>query len=166
MIHRLLPLQNPGGPSHSLVRFREANAKGPVDIVFIGSSHTYRGFDPRLFSAIGYSSQNLGSSSQTPINSFAVLQKHLDQLHPKLVIYEIYQTALSIDGMESFYDLLSNTPLDTTMLKMTWNVRQPQARSELQGMGEAAGKAIRAMVPADPARAFANQLLGWLTSRT
>jgi hypothetical protein len=135
MIQRVLPLQNPGGPSHSLVRFREAEASGPVDIVFLGASHTYRGFDPRLFAAMGYTSLNLGSSSQTPLNTLSLLQRHLEQLKPKLVIYEIYQTALGIDGMESYYDLLSNTPLDLTTLEMTWNVRQPQAWTALLSTG-------------------------------
>lgn len=131
MIHRLLPLQNPGGPSHSLARFREASSRGPVDFVFLGSSHSYRGFDPRLFSAMGYSSQNLGSSSQTPLNTLCLLRRYLDVLKPKIVIYEIYQTALSIDGMESCYDLLSNTPVDSATFEMTWNIRQPQAWTAL-----------------------------------
>jgi glycosyltransferase involved in cell wall biosynthesis len=40
-----------------------------------------------------------------------------------------------------------------------------QARSEWPQMGEAAAKAIRANVPVDPARTFADQLLGWLSER-
>jgi hypothetical protein len=131
VIQRLVPLRNPGGPSHSLLRFREASASGPVDVVFLGASHTYRGFDPRIFACNGLTSMNLGSSAQSPLNTLALLERHLGTLKPKLVLYEIYQTALAIDGMESFYDILSNTHVDKPMVEMAWNLRHPQAWTAL-----------------------------------
>lgn len=131
VIQRLVPLRDPGGASHSLLRFREASASGPVDVVFLGASHTYRGFDPRIFASRGLTSMNLGSSAQSPLNTLMLLERHLDSLKPKLVIYEIYQTALAIDGMECFYDLLTNTRVDRAMVDMAWNLRQPQAWTAL-----------------------------------
>ena len=131
LVQRLLPLRNPGGPSHSLLRFREATASGPVDVVFLGASHTYRGFDPRIFAGMGLTSMNLGSSAQSPLNTLALLERYLGTLKPKFVLYEIYQTALAIDGMESFYDILSNTPVDKPMVEMAWNLRYPQAWTAL-----------------------------------
>lgn len=135
MIQRLLPLQNPGGPSHSLVRFREVASSAPVDLVFLGASHTYRGFDPRFFAKLGHTSLNLGSSSQTPLNTVTLLKRHISTLKPRLAIYEIYHPALALDGMESFYDLLSNTPIDIPMMEMAWSLQQPQAWTALLATG-------------------------------
>ena len=127
LMARIIPLQNPGGSHQTLARFREADQSDPVDVVFLGSSHAYRGFDPRRFEAIGLKSCNLGSSSQTPLNTLTVLERQIKHLQPRLVIYALHQSALSIDGMESFYDLLANTPLDYSMVKMAWRTQQPQA---------------------------------------
>jgi hypothetical protein len=135
LVHRLLPMQNAGGENYSLTRFREVQTCGQVDIVFAGPSHSYRGADPRLFAAQGYTSQNLGSTSQTPLNSYYVLQRYLDQLRPKMVLYMLYQTALGLDGMESYYDLLSNTSVDESMVGMTGAMRQPQAWTALLATG-------------------------------
>lgn len=131
LVERLVPLRAPGGSSHSLLRFREASSSGPVDMVFLGSSHTYRGFDPRIFARVGLTSMNLGSTAQSPLNTLTLLERHLDTLKPKLVVYEIYQTALAIDGMESFYDILSNTHVDMPMVKMAFRLGQPQAWTAL-----------------------------------
>src|SRR3972149_6768649 len=38
------------------------------DLIFLGSSHCYRCFDPFVFQKFGLTTYNLGSSSQTPIN--------------------------------------------------------------------------------------------------
>ncbi|MFZ1333373.1 MAG: hypothetical protein WAR83_14355, partial [Flavobacteriales bacterium] len=56
-----------GGGGHMHTRIAELKDHPPVDIVFLGSSHTYRSFDPRSWASAGYSSFNLGSSAQSPI---------------------------------------------------------------------------------------------------
>ena len=108
----------PGGEGHTLQRFREIEKTGNVDIVFLGFSHVYRGFDPRIFLKHGLTSFNMGSSSQTPLNSYFLLKRYLDRLKPKLVVFEVSPVILSLDGMESFYDLLRNVTYSPEMLEM------------------------------------------------
>lgn len=93
-------------------RMQEVDSVANVDILFLGSSHTYRGFDTRLFRNAGYTTFNLGSSNQTPIQTLALLQRHLDRLHPKLVIYEVFPETFEIDGVESSLDILANDRAD------------------------------------------------------
>ena len=100
-----------GGAGHSLNRFDEVKNKENVDILFLGSSHTYRGFDNRIFnnaSANGFTSFNLGSSAQTPIQTEVLLNRYLNQLNPKIAIYEVYPITFTLDGIESAMDLISN----------------------------------------------------------
>ena len=73
-------------------RAKEARISDGVDVLILGSSHAYRGFDVRIFGEAGYKTFNLGSSSQSPIQTYLLLKRYLDLLKPKLVIYEVYPT--------------------------------------------------------------------------
>jgi hypothetical protein len=113
----------PGDRYHSLRRFREAASSGPVDVVVFGSSHAYRGFDPRIFAARGIRLFNLGSTNQTPLNSLHLARLHLEKLAPTLVLIEVYYPTLSGDGLESCRDLAVNTPPSWSSLRMAASTR-------------------------------------------
>lgn len=106
-----------GGIGFMDKRLEEVNKKKNIDILFIGSSHVYRGFDPRIFAKQGYSSFNLGSSAQTPIETKFLLDKYVTTLNPKFVIIDVYPSILSNDGTESALDLISNSKIDSEIIK-------------------------------------------------
>lgn len=107
------------GYGYLSTRLVEADKYGPVDVLALGSSHTYRGFDPRIFKRYGISLFNLGSSSQSPVQTEYLLKKYLDKFHPKVVIYDVYYTTLECDGVESGLDVFSNTQkFDMGLLSM------------------------------------------------
>lgn len=85
---------------------------GAVDILFLGSSHAYRGFDTRIFEKAGFRCFNLGTSAQTPLETKILLRRYLDRLNPKLIVYDVFPTTFSIDGVESFVDILANDSID------------------------------------------------------
>jgi hypothetical protein len=114
-------IYNSGGAGHSLNRFYEVKNVKNVDILFLGSSHTYRGFDHRIFSNNGFTSFNLGSSAQTPIQTKVLLDRYLTLLNPKIAIYEVYPISFTLDGIESAMDLISNDQNDFASLKMAMN---------------------------------------------
>lgn len=89
-----------------------------TDLLFIGSSHCYRTFDTRLFDSAGYHSFNLGSSNQTPKQTFALLARYLPDLHPQMVVIEVHPDIMENDGDESAVDIISNTRIDATMRDM------------------------------------------------
>lgn len=97
---------------HLLSRLQEAKQSGPVDILVVGSSHAYRGFDPRIFAQRRYSAFILGSSAQTPMHSYILLQRYVDRLRPRLVIWEVYPATFTIDGVEATLDLIANDEHD------------------------------------------------------
>ena len=116
-----------GGIGHTLQRLREVESVGSVDILFIGSSHAYRGFDPRLFAETGLTSFNLGSKAQSPLNSYFLLKHYWPRLRPKLVVMEVYPMAFVVDGLESFYDLTVNSSLSLETLQMALAEKNPHA---------------------------------------
>lgn len=82
-----------------------------VDFLIVGSSHAYRGFDPRVFERYGYAIFNLGSSAQSPRQTYFLLEEYLDKVSPKKVIFEVYPETFAVDGIESATDVISNDHL-------------------------------------------------------
>ena len=111
-----------GSYGHMYSRLSEIKNYGNVDILFLGSSHAYRGFDTRIYSENGYKTFNLGSSSQTPAQTKVLLNRYLDDLRPKKVIYEVYPPTFSIDGVESSLDIIANDINDSHSLEMALKI--------------------------------------------
>lgn len=107
-----------GGYGHMFTRMKEVKTMEKVDVLFLGSSHAYRGFDTRSYEAQGYRVFNLGSSSQTPIQTKVLLERYLDRLDPQMVVYEVCPSTLSVDGVESALDLLANDCIDAHVVDM------------------------------------------------
>lgn len=107
-----------GAHGHAHTRYKEIKTVKDLDLLFLGSSHTYRGFDTRIFEAAGYKSFNLGSSSQSPIQTKLLLEQYLNQLNPKTIVYEVYPKTFTIDGVEPALDLISNRQNDWVSIRM------------------------------------------------
>lgn len=103
-------------------RIKEVDTVKNVDVLFLGSSHAFRGFDPRIFKEKNLVAFNLGSPSQTPIQTRYLVERYLEQLNPRLVIYEVYPATFQNDGVESSLDLIANTSLDKGAVEMAFEV--------------------------------------------
>lgn len=110
---------------HQRTRMAQVDASGPVDILFLGSSHAYRGFDPRIWARHGYSSFNLGSSAQTPIQTEFIVAQQLSRLKPKLVIFEVHPGPFRDEGVESAVDMIANRPVDAYTVRMAMRLKHP-----------------------------------------
>ena len=86
-------------------RLLEADTVKNVDVLVLGSSHAYRGFDPRIFEEHGIRMFNIGTSAQTAIQTEYLVNKYIDKIKPKMVIYEASYMNLTGDGLESALDL-------------------------------------------------------------
>lgn len=106
------------GYGHLNTRLKEVKEYKNIDILFLGSSRAYRHYDPRIFEKKGYTSFNLGSSSQTFIQTEVLLKRYLSDLNPKIIVLDIYPGMFSSDGVESSLDVLSNGIVDTPSLQM------------------------------------------------
>ncbi|MGV0829879.1 hypothetical protein ACTS9C_13630 [Empedobacter brevis] len=116
---------------HTFTRMQDAQKTKNVDVLIVGSSHAYRGIDPRILERNGISAFNLGSSAQTPINTRVLLHQYLEEINPKLVVYEAYAGTMRIDGVESSLDILSNNKIDISSIKMAYEVHNLLAYNTL-----------------------------------
>ena len=109
-----------GNTGHLNGRIKDIRNYHNVDLLFLGSSHSYRTFDTRFYEAHGYRCFNLGSSNQTPRQTYVLLKEYLDSLSPHAVIFEVHPDIMKQDGIESTVDLLANAPLTCETTKMAW----------------------------------------------
>lgn len=104
----------------SQLRLQEFKRVKNIDILFIGPSLCYRGFDTRIFKKYGYNTHNLGTSRQTPMQTKYLLKQYLKSINPTLVIYVLDPFITSAGtGVESATDFISNQYLsDSLTLQM------------------------------------------------
>jgi hypothetical protein len=103
---------------HTYSRLEEVKKIREVDVLFLGSSRAYRSFDPRIFEKNGLKTFNLGTSAQTAFQTNILLNRYLENLNPKLVIYAVYIGTIVNDGVESSMDIISNDKNDLYSLEM------------------------------------------------
>ncbi|MGE4289197.1 MAG: hypothetical protein AB7E36_10930 [Salinivirgaceae bacterium] len=111
-----------GADSFFYNRIREANQNQDIDVLVLGASQAYRGFDPRVFSEQGISLFNLGSSNQTQVQTEALVNTYLSKLNPKVVLFVVNPESFSMDGIESSIDLLCNGPFTKQTVAMVFKV--------------------------------------------
>ena len=116
---------------YSKSRLREADTVKNVDLLIMGSSHAYRGYDVRAFKAKGMKAFNLGTSAQTLIQTNYLLDKYVDKLKPKMVIIDIYPIMLNTDGVESLLQLLAILKIDKKLKDMAFEANDLRAYNTL-----------------------------------
>lgn len=104
----------------------EADTTHYIDVLVTGSSHAYRGFDPRIFAQHGLRLFNLGSSSQTPIQTEYLIERYLEQFDPQMVIMEVYPKTFVNDGIESSIDIIPKVAADLDLVAMTSRINKPE----------------------------------------
>lgn len=112
-----------GGYGHTLVRMQEAQKAKDIDIIFIGSSHVYRGFDTRIFEKHNIRTFNLGTSSQSPFVSYYLLKEYLPSLKPRIVVMDLFWGALSMSSVEAGADIIANSEVNESIVDMAWETK-------------------------------------------
>ena len=116
---------------NTYLRLQEVDKFENVDILFLGSSHTYRSFDNRIFDRNGFSSFNLGSMGQTPLQTKVLLNRHLNRLNPEVIIYEVYPAPFSALGVGSAIDIIANDKIDRHTLNMALKINHIKVYNSL-----------------------------------
>ncbi|RIA10256.1 hypothetical protein OE09_2111 [Flavobacteriaceae bacterium MAR_2010_72] len=122
---------NIGGVGHLFTRLQEVKTTENVDVLVLGTSLAYRGFDPRVFESHQLRLFNLGSSAQTPLQTEILLHRYLDRLHPRIVIFEVNPFYLSNDGVESSLDFFANDKNDFASIRSAFIINNVKTYNAL-----------------------------------
>lgn len=101
------------------------------DVIIIGSSRAYRGYDPRIFKKAGYNAWNLGTSAQTIDNTYFVAKHYISSVNCSLLIIDIYSGAFENISIESSSDLIHNLSSDKAALEIACNTNDIRALNML-----------------------------------
>ena len=77
------------------------NLNENIDVLILGSSHAYRSYHPETLSAqlpVDGAVFNFGSSAQSPVTSYYVLNEVLEKHQPKAVIMDLYMMVFTSDN--------------------------------------------------------------------
>lgn len=120
-----------GSYGNMYTRMQEVKNVHQPDILILGSSHAYRGFDVRIFEQAGYKTFNMGSSSQTPVQTLLLLKRYLNDINPGFVIFEVSPDVLASDGVESAVDVIANDKNDFRSLLMAFKINNVKVYNTL-----------------------------------
>jgi hypothetical protein len=108
LICYFLPYIQRVGGQESLM-LADYSAEQPYEAIVLGSSHAYRGYDPRIFEEANIRLFNAGSSSQNTLVSRALTEHILQPSAQQLYLIDVYDKVWSGDGIESCNRLIQNS---------------------------------------------------------
>ena len=104
-------LQRNGGQELQMMRDLTSNPT-KYDAIVLGSSHAYRGYDPRIFEQAGVSLFNAGTSAQNAKGSLVLYNEYLRD-RGDVFILDVYDPVFELEGTESNMRLIQNVPTNT-----------------------------------------------------
>ena len=98
--NKILMVKENNGGTISIRNFYNNNMDN-VDVLFLGTSHTYTAINPAvLWEKQGITSYNLGTSAQPIITSYYQLKQALTISSPKVVVLDVFGTTDYIDDLK------------------------------------------------------------------
>lgn len=113
-----------GGTWHKLKNF---DGTKKWDVVVLGSSHAYRGYDPKIFKAHGLEMYNLGTSNQNMMCTYYLAVNHINRNNCKLIVLDVYDRAMSTHQLESMSDIIQNSADEKTAINIAFSTRDIRA---------------------------------------
>jgi hypothetical protein len=101
-------MQRNGGQEMQMMRDLTSN-QTKYDAIVLGSSHAYRGYDPRIFEQSGISLFNAGTSAQNAKGSLVLYNEYLRN-RSDVFLLDIYDPVFELEGTESNMRLIQNVP--------------------------------------------------------
>jgi hypothetical protein len=101
-------LQLKGG--HEPVMFNDFHPEHPYDVIVLGSSRAYRGYDPDIFQAYNLDMFNAGTSAQHPLATWTLLTELIKPQKEPLYIVDVFDFVFEGEGIESSGRIIENLP--------------------------------------------------------
>lgn len=102
-------------------KFREFDRNAHYDVVVLGSSRAYRGYDPQVFADSGFSMFNLGTSAQSIRNTYFIAENYITAENTGLLIVDLFSGSFRPTQLESSSDLIQNLDSRVAAQDIAWN---------------------------------------------
>lgn len=142
--------QRTGGQEHRICR--DWLGADQYDILVIGSSHAYRGYDPRVFEQNGLSMYTAGSGFQNTLATYVLLKDIFTPKKNMVVVIDLFDLTFEGDGIGCYARLIQNVNNRNTAAELAW--RQPDVRTFNSFMCRVLSDNERMEVPDEPGYLF------------
>lgn len=109
------------------IKFQKFDPNKKWDVITIGSSHAYRGYDPEVFKEHGMSMYNLGTSNQHTMCTYHIVKTYFTNENCKLLILDLFDKVFSNNDIESKSDLIQNITSDKAALAIAMDAADIRA---------------------------------------
>lgn len=103
-----------GGGTH--LKFQQFDRTKKWDVIVLGSSHAYKGYDPLVFSLNDLEMYNLGTSNQHMMCSYQIIKNHINKDNCNLLILDMFDKVFANNDIESKSDIIQNVDDDKTAI--------------------------------------------------
>ncbi len=117
--------QRKGGQEYRLMRDWNPNAK--YDVLVVGSSHAYRGYDPREFEKVKLNLFAAGSGFQNTLATYILNKDIFRPAKNSLVIIDLFDQTFVGDGVGCYTRVIQNAGSDKAAFEFVW--RKPDIRT-------------------------------------
>lgn len=100
---------------------------GEYDVIVLGSSHAYRGYDPREFEKYNLRMYTAGSGFQNTLSSYVLLKEVFTPQKGNIVLIDVFDQTFEGDGTGSYTRLIQNVSSGSAAAELVW--RQPDIRT-------------------------------------
>jgi len=138
--------QRTGGQEYRICKDWKGSSDN--DLLVIGSSHAYRGYDPRIFQRNGIDMYSAGSGFQNTLASFVLLENIFIPKKNDIVIIDLFDQTFEGDGVGSYARLIQNVTSYTAATELAR--RQPDIRTFNSLMCRIFSDQSRIEVPDEP----------------
>lgn len=115
-----------GGDSYE--KFLEYDLTKHHEILFLGSSRSYRHYDPAIFENAGILAFNLGTNNQSAWGSSQIIEHYINSQNSKIIVYDLYVEAIRLPAsVESSSYLISNISNNEAALDIALNMNDSKA---------------------------------------
>ncbi len=99
--------------------YQDKLSNGPFDAMVFGSSHAFRGYDPRIFEEQGgINLFNCGTTAQSMPNTYHYLKSQYAEMPTDLVILDVFVDIFEYKKIESSIMIVRNTESDA----LAWDI--------------------------------------------
>lgn len=114
-----------GGDTYA--KFNDFDEEQFYDIVFVGSSRSYRHYNPAFFNPSKLNTWNLGSSSQILRNSKLIIKGYLNKENCNVIVLDLFPAAFNNPGLESSSDLIANVDKNDVAINIAKEMQDSRA---------------------------------------
>jgi len=118
-------------PGRINLRIEDIKNIDSLNVLFLGSSHVFMGFDTRIFNKYNLTAFNFGSLAQTPIQTKYLYEKYAKDIVVDLIVFEVNPEIFTSDGVESTIDIINSENLDYSIFNLCLKTEHPKCWNTL-----------------------------------